>query len=202
MDFTLGKAMTSTWKIAFVGAILIAGCTTPVRYEYFEPSGMGATISSPEEAPKNVAQKRFASGELSVWSNVTEHGTIEVLLRAEVAAGHTLSFRNEEAVIISGDKKAVVGPLVWSQWRIVDGRGEFADVPFEAPLTSRTVDGSPPRTGTQILGRYDCTVKLPEQFSSVQDFSVELPAPSGEESPLHLTFIRKVADYRMHVQLQ
>lgn len=184
-----------------VVAILLTSCTTRVRYEYFEPQGMGVTIRSPREAPPNVAQRRIGAAELSVWATVATTGRIEVSLRAEVSGGESLSFRGRTATVGIGDIEQPI-PLYWTQRRIVDGRGASETLAFDAPLRGATFIGRPPQGGIQLLGRYECVITLPERFSRIDAFTLLLPAPEREDAPLRLAFTRKTADYRTVYQLQ
>jgi hypothetical protein len=184
-----------------LAVMLLASCATRVRYEYFEPSGMGVTIRSPSEAPPNVAFRKVGASGLSVWARVVESGRIEVSIRAEVSFGHSLAFSGSTAkLMVSGTEQPI--PLHWTQLRVIDGRGAFGTLEFDAYLVGPTFTGRPPRKGVHTTGHYDCMIVLPDNFSNVDSFTLVLPPPLRENEPLKLVFERKVADYRIGYQLQ
>jgi hypothetical protein len=190
------------WRIFITISLVVGvGCTTRVRYEYFEPSGLGVTESSPPEAPKNVATVEIQGSSLSIWSHVTAAGEVEVGIRVEVPSEKSLRFRGKSAVVMVDNAQEEI-PLGWIQWRGMDGIGEEKDLPFDSLLQGRTFRTRPPKTGSWLLGRYDCTFHLPARYADTREFSVLLPVPEGTVRPLAVRFVRKAADFRTHVQLQ
>jgi hypothetical protein len=190
------------WRtLILISLVLCVGCTTRVQHDYFEPSGLGVTISSPPEAPKNTATLQIQGSAFSIGSHVTDAGEIEISMRVEVPSGKTLRFQGLAAEVTIGNAQEKI-PLNWIQWKVVDGIGGTAEFLFDAPLPGQTFHGRPPKSGLQLLGRYDCKFHLPASYADARQFSVILPAPEGTDQPLAVRFVRKAAEYRMYVQLQ
>lgn len=180
--------------------LLGSGCSTRLHYDYFEPSGLDSVVSMPSEAPKNVATLARDGCELQVRAEVSTENHIVVTIRAYVPPGVHGAFSGNQAKLRVADSEEEMS-LSWQEWTLSDGVGARREVAFVAPLKPQSFARTPTRKGTEDMGRYETTLTLPERYSSVREFSLALPSP-GDHPPLHMTFVRKTADYRVFVQLQ
>lgn len=186
---------------AFAIALLVlCGCSTRLRYDYFEPTGLDSTISMPPQAPKNVAVLSWQGCELQVWAQVSEQERVVVTLRAFLPPRTTMAFSGNRAKLVIGRTEEELN-LSWQEWTLSDGIGARREIPFDAALRPQSFAKMPSRKGIEDMGRYETSVTLPAAYSSAREFVLVLPAPVGR-SPLTLTFVRKKADYRVFVPLQ
>lgn len=174
--------------------LLVPGCTTRIQEDYFEPSGLPSVISRPPEAPPNTAKLLWDGRELWVSAKVSEENRIVIKLSLFLSPGSGTSFNGNSIVIRTGGKREVIRPT-WREWTVTDGIGSFRQVPFNARLKPQGWQETVPRSGIVDMGSYLCEVTLPGRYSNIQTFTLSLPAPRGL-GPLHLSFVRKTADYR------
>ena len=188
-------------RVFIIGLMVLFGCSTRVHYDYFEPSGLGSTISSPPEYPKNVAMIKFPDGcELMVAAVVSERDQIVVTLRAMLPPETGMTFVGNRAKLITGGGQEDLN-LSWEEWTLHDGVGSRREVPFDAPLRPRSFAKKPRRKGIEDMGNYESSFTLPEKHSSTRAFALILPGVAGHSS-FRLEFVRKTADHRVWTQLQ
>jgi hypothetical protein len=187
-------------RAVVIALVILCGCSTRLRYDYFEPIGLDSTTSMPPQAPKNVATLSWHGCELHVRAEVSEQDRIVVTVRAFLPPHTKMAFAGNRAKLVVGGVEEEL-KLSWQEWTLYDGVGARREIASDAALKPQSFAKTPSRVGIEDMGRYETSIVLPAAHSSVREFVLVLPAPVGH-SPLTLTFVRKKADYKVFVPLQ